>query len=67
MELSKEIVQEYVKRLNQGTGGYGYKKGLGDMGKLNLKSITKNDVKKIIEPFLYKWGWMQRVLERNEN
>jgi hypothetical protein len=66
MELSKEIVQEYVKQLNQGTGGCDYKKGLEDMGRLNLKSITKNEIEKVIQPFLYEWGWMQRVLERIE-
>lgn len=67
MELGEEIVQEYVKRLNQGTRGYDYKQGLKDMEKLDLKNITTDDVGRVIEPFLYEWGWMQRVLERMEH
>jgi hypothetical protein len=65
MKLSERLVQEYV-RLNQGTSGYNYKQGLEDMAKLNLTDITENDVKEIIKPFLYEWGGMRRVLERDK-
>lgn len=41
MELSKEIVQEYVKRLNQGTGGYDYKKRTGRYGEAKFKEYHK--------------------------
>jgi len=66
MELSREIIREYVKCLNDKPTAYPYKQGLNDMNKIDLKDITEEDVATYIKCFLYDFGWMQRVLERSE-
>lgn len=66
MKLSDAIIEEYVKKMNETTPSYDYKQGLGDMKALGLETVTPGDVNAVIKPFLYRWGWMQRVLERLE-
>ena len=66
MDLASDVIREYVIRLNAEPAAFDYKGALNEMSKVTLKSITGEDVERTIEPFLYRWGWMWRVLERDE-
>jgi len=67
MNLSSQVIKEYVTQINQtSTGVTPYKNGVENADKLALGMITEREVKDVIQPFLYLWGWMYRVLERSE-
>lgn len=67
MNLSTQVIKEYITRLNKRSSGVTpYKQGIAAARKLALGTITEQEVTDIIQPFLYDWGWMWRVLERIE-
>ncbi|NQT74323.1 MAG: hypothetical protein HQ553_16395 [Chloroflexi bacterium] len=60
-----EIVVEYVNRLNQQSSSSSmYRTSIEKAGHFCLISVTKNEIKSVIEPYLYEWGRMGRVLGR---
>jgi len=67
MNLGEQIIKEYVKRYEQKYSADPVYNGfLGSMAKIDLKGITEGEVREVIEPFLYEWGRMGRVLGRIE-
>ena len=67
MDISSQVIKECVTQLNQtSTGVTSYKKGVADAHNLVLRSITEQQVEDVIQPFLYGWGKMGRVLGKDE-
>lgn len=63
---TENLLREYVKRFerefNQYNGDSVYTRSLDAMRIIHLGSISEEDVTKIVEPFLYQWGRIGRVL-----
>lgn len=60
---NKQLIEEYVRRNNKEYNeNLIYNKCVEDMSKIDLQSITEQDVDQVIKRFLIKWGRMQRVL-----
>jgi len=67
MNVAEQVIKEYVNQLEKKFGGdTKYKKYLAEMNKIKLKVITEDDVRRVIQPFLYDWGGMDRVLGKKE-
>jgi len=62
-ELIKAIVDKHEAVYS---GDSSYKNTIQQMGQLNLATLDTKTVKDIIEPFLYGWGRMGRLLGRIE-
>lgn len=63
MNHSEQVIREYVNRFEEKYPAHSaYDKPLEQMARIGLKKITERDVDEIIEPFLYGWGRMGRVL-----
>lgn len=69
MDYKRQMIAEYAK-LNGGAypdAMICYRDSVNAMRKINLAHFNDGDmVEKIIKPYLYKWGRMQRVLGREE-
>lgn len=67
MNYRNGMIIEYVRQYNEKIGdGESYNVGLKEMDKTSLENITVEDIKRVMEPFLYKWGGMGRVLGRSK-
>jgi hypothetical protein len=67
MDYGELLIREYVTRLEQKYSVDSlYRGSLERMGQIDLRSITEEVVEGIVEPFLYEWGRMGRVLGRPE-
>jgi len=67
MTLVDTIIRESVKLANSEyteDTEKNYRASIQSAKHLNLQNISKEDVIKIVQPFLYKWGRMGRVLGR---
>lgn len=63
MQLKKALIREYVIQLHKSEAGDGgYIKAIEAMEDMPLASVEQSDVEKVVQPFLYKWGRMGRVL-----
>jgi len=67
MDYGELLIREYVTlhERKYGTDSL-YGESLKKMGRINLEDVTKEAVEEIVEPFLYEWGRMGRVLGRPE-
>lgn len=67
-DLSTRLIREYVTHLNSkpSEGAEAYRRAAAAAGTLSVAAVTEEHVKDIVQPFLYVWGWMERVLERTE-
>lgn len=67
MKYRNEMITEHVRQYNEKMGdGESYIVGLKEMAKISLENITVEDIKRVVEPFLYTWGGMGRVLGRSK-
>lgn len=70
MKYREQIINEYVERIEEWYTDHSiyskYLEEMEGMDLMDLKDLTKEDVGRVIKPFLYKWGRMGRVLGRNE-
>lgn len=67
MNTAEQVIKEYVNQFEKKFGGdTNYKKYLANMNKIKLEVITEDDVKRVIQPFLYDWGGSAHVLGRKE-
>ncbi|OGO01937.1 MAG: hypothetical protein A2Y72_02460 [Chloroflexi bacterium RBG_13_53_26] len=63
----EQLIREYVDRFEQKHAGPSiYAECLEDMGHLDLGQITEEEIRTVIQPFLYRWGRMGRVLNQDE-
>ena len=64
------IIRDYVGRWENEFGATRgedcFKQCVGGMSAVRLKLIDEEQVKKLVQPLLYKWGRMGRVLGRTE-
>lgn len=59
------IIREFVNRYHLGEVPENiYRNSVQAVRKLDYQNISKEDIKRVIQPFLYKWGRMGRVLGR---
>lgn len=68
MDHKKLMITEYVK-LNEDVSSDAmnyYRKSVDAMRKKDLARVNKSDVEEIVKPYLYKWGRMQRALNREK-
>lgn len=67
MQPRESMIEEYVKRFERNFGDDApYRQGLEYMNGLSLQTITPEDVASVVEPFLFAFGRMGRVLGRRE-
>src|SRR3989338_4769941 len=68
MNYKKQMIKEYVERNEQEFQVLNkvYLDSVEKMRKIDLVSINKENVKKIIRPYLYRWGRMGRELGRKD-
>jgi len=63
MKEAEQLIKEYVRRNNKEyKENLTYKDCVEDMSKIDLQSITEQDVDQVMKRFLIEWGRMQRVL-----
>jgi len=62
-----QLIREYVDQFELKYAGSSiYTECLEDMARLNLGQITEEEIREVVQPFLYRWGRMGRVLNRDE-
>jgi hypothetical protein len=68
MSFRDDIIREYVQRYNssQGAGEEIYLSSVMARKKLNLHDVSEEDVERVVQPFLYKWGRMGRALGKSK-
>lgn len=71
MNYKRQIIRGYVDRMEQepkySKPSSHYSDAVGRMAKIDLAHFNDGDMgEKIIRPYLYKWGKMQRVLGHKE-
>lgn len=63
--IEDTIIREYVNRCNSGEVPEDiYRTSVQAARRLNLQNVSKEDIEQVVQPFLYKWGRMGRVLGR---
>jgi hypothetical protein len=63
MALVDAIVREYVRRYDsKAAEDVYYITSVQATSGLNLRNLSEEDIERIVQPFLYKWGRMGRVL-----
>jgi len=67
MAGEEQLIREYVDQFEEKHAGPSvYAKCLEEMGQLDLGQITEGEIRKVLQPFLYRWGRMGRVLNGEE-
>ena len=66
-QLAEDIIRASVERCESMFGSdFDYSHPVSQMSQIALRSIDRTDVYIIIEPYLYTWGRMGRVLGRSK-